>query len=177
MEKLEILKQKLSRKKRLSALCVVLSVPIGVVVSKLVQKPVLEGLKQYNLVKYKDIVDLEQLYYIQAYEQIYVNKYPVRIPYSDADTYLESIKANKEAFGVDFDKVYNAYESAFNLVERDVMYLNDAFDKSQAIGFGAGVLSFILIAGIPTAKYLICKRKIKKLEKKLNENKEVEMTA
>lgn len=171
------LKQKLSKKKKLSAICCALAVPVGVLVSKLVQKPALEAIKQFNLVKYKDIVDSEQLYYIQAYEQIYVNKYPVKIPYSDAKTYLESIKANKEGFGADFDKVYSAYESAFNLVEKDVMYLHDAVGQSQAIGFGAGVLSFLLIAGIPTAKYLMCKRKIKKLEKESGSKQEVELTA
>ena len=67
-----------SKKKKLSAICCALAVPVGVLVSKLVQKPALEAIKQFNLVKYKDIVDSEQLYYIQAYEQIYVNKYPVK---------------------------------------------------------------------------------------------------
>ena len=45
------------------------------------------------------------------------------------------------------------------------------------IGLGVGVASFLLVAGIPSAKYLLCKRKIKKLEKELNESKEVELVA
>lgn len=174
MEKLEAMKQKLSFKKRLAAGCAVLGLPVSAIVSKLVQSPVLELLKQFNLIKYKQLLADDELYMIASMEQIYINKYPVKIPYSDAETYLANIRANKANFGADYEMVYHAYERAFNLVKEDIMYLNDTVGQSQAIGFGAGVLSFLLIAGIPTTRYLMCKKKIKSLEKQNKNNLEIE---
>ena len=90
---------------------------------------------------------------------------------------MQNLEANKAAFGDRYEFVYNFYYNNFEFIKDTVKYTGNVQEQAMQIGLGVGVASFLLVAGIPTAKYLLCKRKIKKLEKELNENKEVEMTA
>ena len=171
MEKLEAMKQKLSRKRKLAVGCA-----LGGAVRMLGKILGEEFLKQYNLVKYNHFLQDDLMFVIKDLEQKYVINYGLSIP-QDPNTYLENLKANQAVYGANFDYIYQTYENAFNLANQGIMYLGDVPGKAMQIGVGAGILSFLLVAGIPTAQYLICKRKFKKLEKEIGENKEAGMTA
>lgn len=176
MEKLDALKQKLSKKRKLAVGCTLAGIPVGVAVSQIIKGPILEVLKNINLATHKDALHDQLMFVILDLEQRYVIKYGLSIPHKP-ETYLENLKANQAVYGENFKYVYDVYESNFKTAQDQIMYMNDVVGQSQAIGVGVGIASFLLVAGIPTAKYLMCKRKIKQLEKELNENKEVEMTA
>ena len=176
MEKLEAMKQKLSKKRKLAVGCTLGGAIIGAGISKVAQTLALEGLKQLNLIRYKDILHDDLMFVILDLEQKYVTKYGLFIPY-DPNTYLENLKANQAVYGENFKYVYDVYETGFQFAKEGVMYMGDIQTQAMQVGVGAGILSFLLVAGIPTAQYLICKRKFKKLEKEIGENKEVGMTA
>ena len=176
MEKLEMLKQKLSKKRKLAVACLLGSVPVSAVMSVVGKAVATEAIKQSNLIKYQDILygDLKAM--IISNERDYILPYGVKIP-RDPNTYIQNIEANKAAFGDHYDFVYNMYYNTFEFAKERVMYFGNVQEQATQIGVGVGVASFLLVAGIPTARCLLCKRKIKKLEKELGENKEIEMSA
>ena len=177
MEKLEILKQKLSKRRKLAVGCLLGGAAIGVGVKQVVQNIAYDVLKETVFVRNQALWEPEVKLVIIGMAPHYLHKYGVKIPYAEPETYLNYIEANKAAFGDNYNLVYSAYQTAFRNAENNFLSTFDVLENSQSIGIGAGIASFLLVAGIPTAKYLLCKRKIKKLEKELNENKEVEMTA
>ena len=176
MEKLEMLKQKLSKRRKLAVGCLLGSVPVSVVMGAIGKIVGEELIKQNNMIKYQEILNGNLLAVIIPNEPRYITPFGVNIP-RDPNTYLQNIEANKAAFGEHYDLIYGMYYDTFEFVRNDVMYMGNVQEQAMQIGFGVGVASFLLVAGIPTAKYLLCKRKIKKLEKELNENQEVEISA
>ena len=176
MEKLEMLKQKLSKKRKLAVGFSAFAVMLAPAISKVAQVAACEGLKQLNLVRYQDVLHNKMMFIMLDLEDKYLVRYGVKIPF-EPKTFLENLQANKEAYGENFQYVYDVFESNFQYAEKEVMYMSNVQEQAIQIGVGAGVASFLLVAGIPTARYLLCKRKIKKLEKELGENKEIEMSA
>ena len=176
MEKLEMLKQKLSKKRKLAVACLLGSVPVSAVMSVVGKAVATEAIKQSNLIKYQEILNGNLLAVIIPNEPRYITPFGVNIP-RDPNTYLQNIEANKAAFGEHYDLIYGMYYDTFEFVRNDVMYMGNVQEQAMQIGVGVGVVSFLLVAGIPTARCLLCKRKIKKLEKELGENKEIEMSA
>lgn len=176
MEKLKVLKQKISKKRKMAVGCLLGSVPVGAAMGLLGKIIGEEVIKQNNLIKYQDMLHGDLMAVIIPNEARYITPFGVDIP-RDPNSYLQNIEANKVAFGEHYDFVYNFYYDTFEFLKTNIKNMGNVQEQAMQIGVGVGVASFLLVAGIPTAKYLMCKRKIKKLEKELNENKEVEMTA
>lgn len=173
MEKLEMLKQKLSKKRKLAVAFTALGAVLAPAVAKVAQFASCEGLKQLNLIRYKDVLHDNLMFIMLDLEEKYLTRYGVKIPF-EPETFLQNLQANKEAYGENFVYVYDVYESSFQHAKEQVMYMSDVASQSQGIGVGVGIASFLLVAGIPTAKYLMCKRKIKKLEQQDKKDLEIE---
>ena len=106
---------------------------------------------------------------IDTYAIGYVDPY-VAIPH-DYNGYLEKLEANKNLIP-DFDYVYNMFSKKFASKINDYIQPDQIFAQSIGIGVGTAVLAWALVAALPTAKYLKCRKKYKELVKQNGDLKE-----
>lgn len=109
--------------------------------------------------------------YIEGMERVWIKPYGLEFE-KDGFTYLQNLQAHKEVWGKDFDYMYNLYETTFSTVYNGIIKPDEILTQSIAIGVGAAVLAWALVAALPTANYLKCRKKYKELVKQNGELKE-----
>ena len=171
--KLEEMKAKLSKKKRLAAAFNIGGASVGAVAGSAVGMTARDLLTKARYEEMGYLLEIEYQKLIRSLESRWMDRYGVEIP-RDSATYLQNIQANKAAWGDEYDYVYSLYSNAFKTSYDWCIEPQHILQQSIGIGVGTALVAWALVAGYPTAKYLMCKKKYNKLTKELEKHEELE---